>query len=80
MHALGPVDLSGGKALALEYLPERNSEIVRRSFFVKYITSASWVGDLEPLTETDAKFWPGNWDSGSLSQEGNRLSVGSSDE
>ncbi|MEO1597311.1 MAG: lysine 2,3-aminomutase [Planctomycetota bacterium] len=80
VHVLGPVDLAGGKALALEYLQCRNPEMVRRPFFAKYSSTASWFDELEPLTEADAKFWPGNWDSESLSEEGIALTVGSSDE
>jgi hypothetical protein len=61
-------------------LQGRNPEMVRRPFFARYSATASWFDELEPLTEADAKFWPGNWDSDSLSEEGIQLTVSSSDE
>ena len=80
VHFLGPVGLAVGRVLALEYLQCRNPEMVRRPFFAKYSTTASWFDELKPLTGDDAKFWPGNWDSDSPSKEGIPLTVGSSDE
>ena len=80
VHVLGPVDLAGGKGRTLEYFQCRSPEMVRRPFFAKYSTTASWFDELKPLTGDDAKFWPGNWDSDSPSKEGIPLTVGSSDE
>ena len=61
VHILGVRDVGGQKAFVLEYLQCRRGELVRQPFFAKYDPEATWFDTLEPLTEADAAFFPGNW-------------------
>ena len=61
VHILGVRDVGGRKAFVLEYLQCRRGELVRQPFFAKYDPTATWFDKLEPLTEADAAFFPGNW-------------------
>ena len=44
-----------------KYWKKRRNRAITQARFAKYSDTASWFDELEPFTDADAKFWPGNW-------------------
>ena len=57
-HILGVTEVGGQRAFCLEYLQAREPDLVRRPFFARYDSRASWFDQLEPLSESDEPFFP----------------------
>jgi KamA family protein len=53
----GITTIGGEKVFILKLLQARNSNAVNRPFFAKFDESATWLGDLEPLSESDKVFF-----------------------
>ncbi len=80
VHVLGAVDLPGGeRAIALQYLQCRQSDLVRRPFFAKWNLAATWFDQLEPIGPADEPFFPQHW-PGNAPEDRVPLTVGESDE
>jgi L-lysine 2,3-aminomutase len=64
VHILGITDVGGRRAFMLEYLQCRDTRLARRPFFAKFDPEATWLDQLEPLTDQDRPFFPGpEWPS-----------------
>lgn len=65
-HILGVTEVGGQRAFCLEYLQAREPDLVRRPFFAKYDSRASWFDQLEPLRAADEPFFPQTDESGAF--------------
>lgn len=65
VHVLGVARVGGERAFMLEYLQARDASLVRRPFFARFDSQATWFDQLEPLTFADARFWPSEGEPGS---------------
>jgi KamA family protein len=57
VHVLGVSEIGHERVFVLEYLQARNAELVRRPFFARYNSKASWFDQLEPATPADRPFF-----------------------
>lgn len=56
-HIVGISEVNGEKIFVLQFLQARNPEWVKRPFFAKYDSEASWLTDLEPAFGEEKFFW-----------------------
>jgi L-lysine 2,3-aminomutase len=55
-HILGVTEVGSRRAFVLQFLQARDPDLVRRPFFARYDSEATWYDDLEPLTAADRPF------------------------
>jgi hypothetical protein len=58
VHILGVTDYGARDTFVLQYLQARDPALVRRPFFAKFDSQATWFSQLEPATEQDREFFP----------------------
>jgi len=62
VHILGISEIAGEKIFILQFIQGRNPEWVRRPFFAKFDTKASWLTDLYPAFGEEKFFWQDNYE------------------